>query len=113
MEPKEPVRLVLCDDHCIVTDGLKRLLQDVPWVECVGTANSGQEAIFLLEHVPADMVIMDLTMPGMDGAETMGRIEAALAGDRGHYSNNERRDRRDTSPDGPRRRWLLVEELRA
>ncbi|MBX2981302.1 MAG: response regulator transcription factor [Flavobacteriales bacterium] len=75
MEPKEPVRLVLCDDHCIVTDGLKRLLQDVPWVECVGTANSGQEAIFLLEHVPADMVIMDLTMPGMDGAETMGRIK--------------------------------------
>lgn len=75
MEPKASVRLVLCDDHCIITDGLKRLLQDVSWVECVGVANSGHEAIFLLEHVAADLVIMDLNMPGMDGAEAMGQIK--------------------------------------
>lgn len=80
MEPKQLIRLVLCDDHCIITDGLQRLLLDVPWVECVGIASSGQEAIFLLEHVPADVVIMDLNMPGMDGAEAMGQIKVRWPG---------------------------------
>ncbi len=75
MEPNQPIRLVLCDDHCIITDGLQRLLQDVAWVECVGVAYSGQEAIFLLQHIPADIVIMDLNMPGMDGSEAMAQIK--------------------------------------
>lgn len=70
-----PIRLVLCDDHRIITDGLQRLLQDVPWVECVGVADSGKDALFLLEHVTADLVIMDLNMPGLDGAETLARIK--------------------------------------
>lgn len=75
MASSKPIRLVLCDDHRIITDGLQRLLQDVPEVECVGVADCGQDAIFLLEHVPADIVIMDLNMPGLDGAETLERIK--------------------------------------
>lgn len=75
MEPQAQVRIVLCDDHRIITDGLQRLLQDVPWASCVGLAHNGPEAIFLLEHIQADIVLMDLNMPGMDGAEAMARIK--------------------------------------
>ncbi|MBZ0207478.1 MAG: response regulator transcription factor [Flavobacteriales bacterium] len=74
MEPETPIRLVLCDDHCIITDGLQRMLRDEPWVDCVGTAPSGEEALFLLEHIAADIVLLDLNMPGMDGIEVMQRI---------------------------------------
>ena len=74
MELKTPVRLVLCDDHRIITDGLQRLLQDAAWVECVGTAASGKELLFLLEHLSADIILLDLDMPGMDGAEAMQQV---------------------------------------
>ena len=75
MELKTPVRLVLCDDHRIITDGLQRLLQDAAWVECVGTAASGKELLILLEHLPADIILLDLDMPGMDGAEAMQQVK--------------------------------------
>ena len=75
MELKTPVRLVLCDDHRIITDGLQRLLQDAAWVECVGTAASGKELLFLLEQLPADIILLDLDMPGMDGAEAMQQVK--------------------------------------
>ena len=75
MELKTPVRLVLCDDHRIITDGLQRLLQDAAWVECVGTAASGKELLFLLEHLSADIILLDLDMPGMDGAEAMQQVK--------------------------------------
>lgn len=75
MELKTPVRLVLCDDHRIITEGLQRLLQDVAWVECVGTAASGRDLLYLLEHIQSDIILLDLDMPGMDGAEVMQRIK--------------------------------------
>lgn len=75
MELKTTVRLVLCDDHRIITDGLQLLVQGVAWLECVGTAATGMELLFLLEHVHADIVLLDLDMPGMDGTEAMKRIK--------------------------------------
>lgn len=75
MELKTPVRLVLCDDHRIITDGLQRLLQDAAWVECVGTAATGKDLLFLLEHIPADIILLDLDMPVMDGTEAMQQIK--------------------------------------
>ncbi|MEO5583900.1 MAG: response regulator transcription factor, partial [Flavobacteriales bacterium] len=75
MELKTPVKVVLCDDHRIITDGLKVLLQDVAGVECVGTADSGKALLFLLEHISADLILLDLDMPGMDGAEAMQQIK--------------------------------------
>lgn len=71
----QPIRIVLCDDHRIVIDGLLRLLAEVPDVECVGTAQNGAEALFLLEHVQADVLLTDLDMPEMDGAELVDRIQ--------------------------------------
>lgn len=70
------IRVVLCDDHRIVTDGLKNLLQGVDDLECVGVANSGGEALFLLEHVPADVLLTDLDMPEMNGYELTAKVKA-------------------------------------
>lgn len=69
-----PIRVALCDDHRIVVDGLKQLLTDAPGIECVGTAAGGAEALYLLEHIAVDVLITDLDMPGMDGAQLTQRI---------------------------------------
>ncbi|HEY0978701.1 MAG TPA: response regulator transcription factor, partial [Flavobacteriales bacterium] len=69
-----PIRVALCDDHRIVVDGLRQLLTDAPGIECVGTAGSGAEALYLLEHVATDVLITDLDMPQMDGAQLTQRI---------------------------------------
>lgn len=68
------IRVALCDDHRIVTDGLSQLLSDVPGIECVGTAGNGSEALYLLDHVAADVLITDLDMPDMDGAQLTQRL---------------------------------------
>lgn len=74
MEPQHPIRLVICDDHRIVIDGLQRLLDDVPWVETIGTATGGEELLELLSHLSMDLLILDLNMPGMDGGTTMMHV---------------------------------------
>jgi len=63
------IRLAICDDHRVVTEALGDLLGGVDDIACVGTAASGNEALFLLGHVGADVLISDLDMPGMDGFE--------------------------------------------
>ena len=74
------IRVVLCDDHRIVNDGLKTLLDGVPDIECVGTATNGTEALFLLGHIQADVVLTDLDMPGMNGYELSERISVQFPG---------------------------------
>ena len=69
------IRIALCDDHRIVVEGLQQLLADVPDVECVGTARNGVEALYLLDHVKMDVLLTDLDMPEMDGAELVERIQ--------------------------------------
>ncbi len=72
-----PIRIVLCDDHRIVTDGLQQLLSGVADLECVGTARNGHEALYLLEHIQADVLLTDLDMPEMDGAVLTERVKQA------------------------------------
>ncbi|MFN3874501.1 MAG: response regulator [Flavobacteriales bacterium] len=69
-------RIILCDDHRIITDGLRRLLEGAPGVECVGAADDGPEALELLRHMKADVLITDLDMPQMDGATLTERAKA-------------------------------------
>ncbi len=75
MPPAQTARIALCDDHRIITEGLQRLLADTPGVECVGTAENGTELFSLLEHIPVDIVLLDLDMPVMGGAEVMQRTK--------------------------------------
>lgn len=69
-------RIILCDDHRIITDGLRKLLDDASGVECVGAAQSGPEALELIAHLAPDVLITDLDMPGMDGLQLAERAKA-------------------------------------
>lgn len=75
MDEEKKVRVVLCDDHLIIIEGLQRLLADAPGVECVGAATSGQELLETLQHLAADIVLLDLDMPAMGGAEVLPKIK--------------------------------------
>lgn len=69
------IRLVLVDDHEIVRVGLRMLVQAQPDIEIVGEASSGPEAIELVESHQPDVVLMDVTMPGMDGIEATRQLK--------------------------------------
>lgn len=63
------VRIAIVDDHDIVRDGIKILLEDEPGFEIVGEAKNGKEAVALCKENEIDLAIMDITMPEMDGIE--------------------------------------------
>lgn len=62
------IRVVLADDHSVVRLGLRTLLGAAPDIDVVGEASDGEEALALAERLEPDVVIMDLSMTGMDGA---------------------------------------------
>src|SRR4051794_19931201 len=69
------ITAVLADDHAIVRQGVRALLETQPDVQVVGEASSGAEAVELcVEHAP-DVVLMDLLMPGMNGVEATRQIK--------------------------------------
>lgn len=69
-----PIRVVVVDDHVIVRNGLAQLLATVNDVELVGSAPDGREALVLVEQLGPDVVLMDLSMPEMDGVEATAVI---------------------------------------
>lgn len=76
------IRVLLADDHKIMREGLKALLARTTEVEVVAEAADGNEALQMaLDHRP-DVIVMDLTMPGMSGIEATRRIVAADPGAR-------------------------------
>jgi DNA-binding NarL/FixJ family response regulator len=72
-----PVRVVLCDDHVLVRDGLQRVLEATDDLEVVGHASDGAEAVEATLRLQPDVVLMDLVMPGVDGVEATRRIAAS------------------------------------
>lgn len=77
MSVDRPVKLLLVDDHPIVRSGLRMLFLSEPGMTIVGEASSGQEAIEAVQRLHPDVVIMDVSMPGMNGIEATRRIKAA------------------------------------
>ena len=61
------IRVFLVDDHLIVRDGIRSLLEQQPDLQVVGTASNGQELLDQLPNIPTDLVLMDMNMPVMDG----------------------------------------------
>lgn len=78
----EPVRIMLCDDHAVVRQGLRTFLDTVDEVTVVGEARDGQEALELVKELRPDVVLLDLVMPRMDGIEATRQIRAACPGTR-------------------------------
>jgi DNA-binding NarL/FixJ family response regulator len=70
-------RVLIADDHGVVREGLARLLPTADDIEVVGTARDGAEAVSLYEEHQPDVVLMDLSMPDVDGAEATRRIVAS------------------------------------
>ena len=62
------IRVLLVDDHAVVRSGLGAFLLAFDDLELVGEASGGEEAVRLCPQVRPDVVLMDLVMPGMDGA---------------------------------------------
>ena len=67
MADLKPIRVLIADDHSLVRGGLKLFLEAFDDLELVGEASSGEEAIRLCAEETADVVLMDLLMPGMGG----------------------------------------------
>jgi DNA-binding NarL/FixJ family response regulator len=68
------IRVVLADDHPIVRAGIRDALKEIPGVEVAGEAENGREAIDLVKLLHPDVVLMDISMPGLNGLEAAERI---------------------------------------
>jgi DNA-binding NarL/FixJ family response regulator len=74
MTAESPIRVLIADDHTVVRDGLAAVLARRPDITVVGEASNGIEAVEKAEQLHPDVILMDLRMPEMDGAEAMRRI---------------------------------------
>ena len=67
----DTVTIVLVDDHSLVRNGIKSLLQSDPSLEVIAEASNGNEAITLIKELQPDIAIVDIKMPGISGIETI------------------------------------------
>ncbi len=74
------IRLMLVEDHEMVRAGFRMLLEAEPDLEIVAEADSGDAALELLEAQNPDVILLDISMPGMSAAETVRAIKARLPG---------------------------------
>lgn len=74
MTETKPIRVLLVDDHAVVRSGLGAFLTAFDDLELAGEASSGERAVALCPKIQPDVVLMDLVMPGMDGATATRKI---------------------------------------
>lgn len=70
----KPIRVILGDDHTLVRAGIRALLEKIPGVEVVGEADDGREVLNLVKLHRPDVVLLDISMPGLNGLESAARM---------------------------------------
>ena len=71
----EKVSIVIADDHFLIRDGIKALLQSIESFEVVGEASDGEEAIKLIDSLNPDIALIDITMPKKTGIEIIAEVK--------------------------------------
>ena len=71
---KVNIKILIADDHQILRDGLRLLLEKTPDIEVIGEAGNGEEAITRAKELLPDIVLMDITMPGLSGLDAAKQI---------------------------------------
>ena len=69
-----PIRVLITDDHLIVREGLRLILETVDGIEIVGEASDGADCLWLVPELKPDVVLMDLQMPRMDGITAIDHL---------------------------------------
>ena len=69
-----PIRVVHADDHAVVRAGIRAMLEELGGIEIVGQATNGREALALVEKHQPDVLLMDISMPEMNGLEATTRV---------------------------------------
>lgn len=72
------IRILLVDDHALVRQGFRMILSAQPDIEIVGEAGNGRDAVSLAEKLKPDVVLMDVTMPDLNGIEATRRVAASV-----------------------------------
>jgi two-component system invasion response regulator UvrY len=72
---RSEIRIVLVDDHAVVRAGYRRFLEQEPGYSVIGEAASGEEAYLLLQRISPDIVLLDLSMPGLGGLSSLRRFK--------------------------------------
>ena len=72
------IRIVIADDHVIVRQGLRQILLGQPDFDVVGEAANYGEVMQIVRHVPCDVLVLDIAMPGKNGIETLKQVKREL-----------------------------------
>ena len=73
------IRILIADDHQIVSDGLKNILKDIEGLKVVASASNGEEAVEICKTLTIDIVLMDIDMPKLTGIEATKLIKAQFS----------------------------------
>ena len=69
----EKISIVIVDDHSMIREGLKQLLELDGDIQVIGEAGNGEECLKLLEKIKPDVILLDINMPVMNGLKMLGR----------------------------------------
>lgn len=72
----EPIRIVLAEDHALMREGTRRILEQYPDLKVVGEAEDGEQALELIERLQPDIAILDIRMPQLNGVDVVRRMKS-------------------------------------